>query len=492
MAGFLPYCRFNTGWENNNLAQETSENLTLVWLRRDLRLSDNRALVAAAERGAVVPVFVLDELFEQMGAAPKLRMMLSLQALAQDLEARGLRLILRRGPARGALEELVAATGANAVYWSRGYAPDVVARDSEIKTALKDRGLAAQSFTGTLLFEPWTVETQQGAPFRVYSPFWRAVRTRSVAPCLDVPELHGPTQWPASDSLETWHLDREMRRGAAVVSRFVAAGEQAAQRRLAVFLEERIEGYKAERDFLDRAATSELSDALSYGEISPAQMWHAGQRAMQEGAAGAEHFLKEVVWREFAWHLMWFFPTIAEGNWREAWDAFEWIEDADHPHFQAWCQGRTGVALVDAAMRELYVTGKMHNRARMLTASYLTKHLNIHWKLGLKWFEDCLVDWDPASNAMGWQWVAGSGPDAAPYFRIFNPDTQAEKFDADGRYRKQWLSHAPEMGSDTAALFFAAMPLSWQAQFEQPQREAIVSLATGRQRALAAYEAFKA
>lgn len=466
--------------------------VSLVWLRRDLRICDNRAFAAAADRGHVVPVFVLDAQLDALGAAAKLRLKLALAALSQDLEQRGLRLILRRGAAGAVLSQLVEETDAGAVFWNRLYDAASVARDTQIKTDLGQQGVHVESFAGTLLFEPWTVKTQQGGPFRVYSPMWRAVRSRDVAPVLADPELNAPPVWPDSDTLSDWALDAPMRRGGPVVAGHIQAGEAAAQRRLSAFLESCVDGYKADRDFLDTAATSQLSDALTFGEISPAQMWHAGQRAMAEGANGAEHFLKEVVWREFAWHLMWHFPTLDQETWRPEWRSFRWNEDATHPHFIAWCQGRTGVAVVDAAMRELYVTGKMHNRARMITASYLTKHLGMHWKLGMAWFAECLVDWDAASNAMGWQWVAGCGPDAAPYFRVFNPDTQAEKFDPKGIYRRRWLSDAADQGSDTARQFFAAMPQSWAAAFETPQRTAIVSLADGRAKALAAYEAFKA
>jgi len=461
--------------------------LTILWFRRDLRLSDHAALTAAAERGPVLPVFVLDPIFENLGTAAKMRLLLSLRALSQDLEARGMRLILRRGAAWPILQDLAAESGADALFWSRAYDPVSVTRDTEVKSAAKEAGLWAQSFTGALLFEPWSVETGQGGPYRVYTPFWKAVRHRDVPPCLAEPEISGPALWPKSDDLEAWALGSSMHSGFEVVAGHVQAGETDTQAKLACFLDTRVDGYKAKRDFLNEAATSDLSDALTYGEISPAQMWHGGQQRMQEGAAGAEHFLKEVVWREFAWHLLWHYPEMDRENWREDWSQFHWHENASAPFFVAWCQGRTGVPVVDAAMRELYVTGKMHNRARMIVASYLTKHLRLHWRLGLEWFADCLVDWDPASNALGWQWVAGCGPDAAPYFRIFNPDTQAEKFDANSAYRTYWLD--PQ--SAGAQAFMQAVPRSWIAVFETPVQAPIVALKAGREAALKAYEDFK-
>ena len=209
---------------------------------------------------------------------------------------------------------------------------------------------------------------------------------------------------------------------------------------------------------------------------------------MHEGARGAEHFLKEVVWREFAYHLVWHTPHILTRNWREGWDAFPW-DSEESDNVLAWKQGRTGIKFVDAAMREMYVSGTMHNRARMIVASYLTKHLMAHWQIGQRWFEDCLIDWDPASNAMGWQWTAGCGPDAAPYFRIFNPETQLEKFDADGAYQVQWLAEGRAHPSDTALSYFDAVPESWGLLPSDPYPEPIVALDVGRNRALAAYEA---
>jgi deoxyribodipyrimidine photo-lyase len=267
-------------------------------------------------------------------------------------------------------------------------------------------------------------------------------------------------------------------------------GEAAAADRLARFVKTRVAAYKDRRDFLAEDATSGLSENLTYGEISPAQVWHAGRAAMLEGAAGAEHFLKELIWREFAWHLMHHTPQIATANWRPEWDSFPW--QGDTPDAEAWRQGRTGEPVVDAALRQLYVTGTMHNRARMIAASYLTKHLMTHWKVGLDWFADCLTDWDPAANAMGWQWVAGSGPDAAPYFRIFNPATQAEKFDPDQTYRRRYLAELSSNPPRPALDFFAAAPRSWHLDPKRPYPSPLIVLSAGRDRALGAYEARKA
>ncbi|WP_212525753.1 deoxyribodipyrimidine photo-lyase [Actibacterium sp. MT2.3-13A] len=461
----------------------------ILWFRRDLRLADHPALAEAAQSGRpVIPLFILDEVAEGHGAAPKWRLGLGVEHFAARLEALGSRLILRRGRALEVLREVIAATGAGAVYWSRLYDPQAVARDTGVKAALKEQGIEARSFAGHLLFEPWTVETGQGGYYRVYTPFWKAVQGRDPGAPLPAPtRLRAPQGWPDSDASADWRMGAAMQRGASVVARHVRVGEQAAQERLAAFLDGPVHDYAAARDFPARPATSRLSENLTYGEIGPRAIWHAAQRARQEGGRGAETFLKELVWREFAYHLIHHSPQIASRNWRDGWERFPWSADADAPQVLAWKQGRTGVEFVDAAMREMYVTGTMHNRARMIAASYLTKHLLVHWRIGQRWFEECLIDWDPAANALGWQWVAGCGPDAAPYFRVFNPDTQAAKFDKSRAYRDAWIAEGRRRPADTALSFFRAVPRSWGIRPEDPYPAPVVGLAEGRARALAAY-----
>lgn len=463
----------------------------LLWFRRDLRLSDHIALTAAAQTGApVIPVFIWDEVMEKMGAAPRWRMGQGVQNFSNVLRGIGSRLILRRGPAEAVLTDLAAETGAAAVYWSRCYDPDSIARDTNVKTLLKNKGLEAKSFAGHLLFEPWDVQTGEGKYYRVYSPMWRNVRGREVgaeAPKMD--KLRPPNNWPDTEKLEDWSLGSRLFRGAEVLSRHAVVGEAAAQDRLAEFIAERLHNYKKRRDFLAEDATSGLSENLTYGEISPRQCWRAATRAAEEGNPGAEHFMKELVWREFAYHLAYHTPEIIEKNWREGWDHFPWSEDESGAAAQSWKQARTGVELVDAGLREMYVTGRMHNRARMIVASYLTKNLMLHWKIGLNWFADCLTDWDPAANAMGWQWVAGSGPDAAPYFRIFNPATQAEKFDPDGTYRTRWLAERSAAPARDALSYFDAIPKAWGLSASDPYPSPVVDLKAGRDAALAAYAA---
>lgn len=460
----------------------------LLWFRRDLRLADNPMLAEAAATGRpLLPVFILDPETEALGAAPSWRLGLGIEAFAARLAGLGSRLILRRGPALSVLEQLVAETGATGLRWSRLCEPRWRARDEAVKSALKARGLDVQSHPGHTLHEPWEVATGQGGFYRVYTPFWKAVKDRAVAAPLAAPTgLRSPSVWPASDRLEDWHLGRAMNRGAAIVRPHAAVGEPAAAERLARFLDGPIDRYKDERDIPSAPVTSRLSENLSLGEISARTVWHAGMRAQAEGRRGAEKFLQELVWRDFAWHLLYHTPEIASRNWRPEWDSFPWRGDSDAA--EAWRRGQTGEPFVDAAMRELYVTGTLHNRARMIAGSYLTKHLLTHWQVGQAWFEDCLIDWDPAANALGWQWVAGSGPDAAPYFRIFNPETQAEKFDPDQSYRRRFVAELSRVPSETALAYFHAIPRRWGLAPGQRAPSRIISLAEGRARALAAYE----
>lgn len=454
---------------------------TLLWFRRDLRLADHPALVAAAGRGAVIPVFIHDNSVDTLGAAPKWRLDRGLDAFDAQLRGQGHRLILRRGPAREVLEELVEETGADAVYWSRLYDPEAIERDARVKAALQENGIDAQSFVGHLIHEPWEIETQQGGPYRVYSPFWKNAKNREVADPLAAPDMRAPDQWPESETLESWELGRAMHRGAKVLAPHSHPGEAAALDQLANFREESLSRYKEGRDLPAARATSQMSEYLTYGEISARQIWHAAKRN-----STSESFLRQLIWRDFAYHLMYHTPHILDRSWRAEWERFPWSEEETEA-LQRWRQGRTGVPFVDAAMREMYVTGRMHNRARMVVASYVTKHMGVHWRIGQAWFEDCLTDWDPANNAMGWQWVAGCGPDAAPYFRIFNPATQAKRYDSDFAYRKRWIAEGEARPSETALSYFDAVPTAWGLSPNDDYPDPVVGLDEGRQRALNAY-----
>ncbi|WP_300030470.1 deoxyribodipyrimidine photo-lyase [uncultured Roseobacter sp.] len=467
-----------------------SSSPIIVWFRRDLRLTDHPALSAAAKSGRpVLPVFIHDDQVQALGAAPKWRLGLGLEHFAARLAEKNSRLVLRQGNALDVLQDLIRETGAGAVWWSRLYDPAAVTRDARIKSALKEAGTDARSFGGHLMFEPWTVETKTGGYYKVYTPFWNSVKNREVDAPLSAPGvLTAPDGWPVSDELESWQMGAAMNRGAGIVLPWVRLGEQAAQARLGGFISGIVDGYDTTRDLPGVDGTSCLSENLALGEISPHQCWHAGRRALEEGKKGAETFLKELVWREFAYHLMHHTPRILDANWKEDWDAFPWNTDAQHKKVVAWRQGRTGIRFVDAALREMYVTGRMHNRGRMIVASYLTKHLMTHWQIGQKWFEDCLIDWDPASNAMGWQWSAGSGPDATPYFRVFNPVTQLDKFDKDRAYVRRWLAEGYKSPSETAASYFEAVPRAWGLSPDDEYPAPVVPADEGRKIALSAYE----
>ncbi|MEO0667886.1 MAG: deoxyribodipyrimidine photo-lyase [Pseudomonadota bacterium] len=466
-----------------------SSSPIIMWFRRDLRLRDHTALSAACDAGRpVIPVVIRDDSVDTLGAAPKWRWGLGVEHLASTLDGKGSRLICRSGDALEVLQALIAETGAGAVYWSRLYDPRSVERDTAIKSTLREAGVDARSYGGHLMFEPWTTETKTGGFYKVYTPFWRAVKDREVDTPLPIPgTIPAPDNWPEGEEIGSWQLDRAMDRGAAVVRPHVRLGADAAADRLGYFIDELVAGYDAGRDLPSADRTSNLSENLALGEISPHQCWHAGFAALQEGKAGAETFLKELVWREFAYHLMHHTPHILQDNWKPDWDGFPWNTD-ETEQVRAWKQGRTGIQFVDASLREMYVTGRMHNRGRMIVASYLTKHLLTDWRIGQKWFEDCLIDWDPASNAMGWQWSAGSGPDATPYFRVFNPVTQLDKFDKNRAYVSRWIAEGRSNPHADALSFFEATPRSWGLTATDPYPAPIVAADEGRKRALTAYE----
>lgn len=417
---------------------------TIVWFRRDLRVADNPALARAAAKGPVVALFILDEddgdgpSPRPPGSASRWWLHHSLTALAGDLAALGGRLILRRGPAARVLDAVISETGAQTVYWNRCYEPGAVARDAEIKSDLKSRGIEAESFNAALLFEPWEITTKAGSWFKVFTRFWQAGRELGDPP----PPVAAPTalRQPSvsidSDVLADWTLLPTAPDWAAGFRDLWAPGSAGARSRLADFLDDAVERYDVERDFPAIPVTSGLSPHLAWGDIGPREIWRATVAAAPDGP-GRETFLKELMWREFAHHVNFHAPDLTtepmDGKFRN----FPWQPDADL--LRAWQRGQTGYPIVDAGMRELWVTGTMHNRVRMVAASFLVKHLLQPWQEGEAWFWDCLLDADPASNPFNWQWVAGCGADAAPYFRIFNPILQGEKFDALGGYVRRWV-----------------------------------------------------
>lgn len=446
----------------------------IVWFREDLRLSDNPALSAAAATGApIIPLFVLEDEppARAIGAASRWWLDKSLIALGRSLNTYGSRLVLRRGDAAAIVEALAEAVGARSVVWNRSYEARVAARDARLEAALLKHGIAAQGFDAALLTAPGSVQTADGGAYQVFTAFWRAARPRLHDVCaLPAPQrLPAPSPWPQSDRLADWDLHPSHPDWSAGFEVWTP-GESGAAARLDDFLERGLRGYAEMRDRPDHEGISRLSPHLRWGEISPRQVWRGVQTAVAAGMAperDGEKFLAELGWRDFNWQLLHARPNLATDNVHAKFDRLPWRRDA--ANFKAWTQGRTGYPIVDAGMRELWRTGFMHNRVRMIAASFLTKHLLIHWRRGEAWFWDTLVDADAANNPANWQWVAGSGADAAPYFRIFNPALQREKFDPRGAYVRRWV---PEL--DTA-------------DYPRP----IVRHEDARERALTAYAGLK-
>ena len=417
----------------------------LVWLRNDLRLADNPALDAAVKHGgSVIPVFIWapdEEAPWAPGGASRWWQHQSLRAFERGLQQSGSRLVIRRGPTLETLRALARETGANAVFWNRRYEPAILKRDANIKRVLRDEGLAVETFNAALLHEPGTIENSSGKPFRVFSAFWRqCLKERSAFEPLPRPKaLRAPIRWPQSLVADWLELEPKIDWASGLRGRW-QPGETAAMAALDHFLAEAFSEYAEQRNRPDVAGTSRLSPHLHFGEISPRQIWRALTDRMSGHGSTEEafnsQFCTELGWREFAHHLLYSFPHTPEAPLRPEFEAFPW--HADDEALRAWQQGRTGYPIVDAGMRELWSTGWMHNRVRMIVASFLVKDLLLPWQEGARWFWDTLVDADLAQNTLGWQWTAGSGADAAPYFRVFNPVSQGQKFDPEGAYVRGW------------------------------------------------------
>jgi deoxyribodipyrimidine photo-lyase len=479
----------------------------IVWFRRDLRLADNPALQHALEHADhIVPAFIWAPDEEQPwapGGASRWWLHHSLESLGAALSRLGSPLVLRRGDSLAELRQLVRDSGAGAVYWNRLYEPAVIARDRHIKEALREDGLEAESFNGALLLEPWQLKTGGGEPYRVFTPFWKNALTQLPdarmllpAPKRLSPPPGKPLQGLSASALELlptipWDLG------------FHSAwtpGSQGAQARLERFCDEAAADYSQRRDLPGVAGTSGLSPHLHFGEIGPRQVLARMQRLMAEQPtqglmANAEHYLREIGWREFGHHLLFHFPRTPQAPMYDKFAAFPWRKADDYADdLRAWRRGRTGVPIVDAGMRELWTTGWMHNRVRMIVASFLTKNLLIPWQEGAAWFWDTLVDADLAGNTLGWQWAAGCGADAAPYFRIFNPVLQSQKFDAAGAYLRRWVPELARLPDAALHAPWAAKPALLAAaklRLGQDYPLPLVDLGESRERALAAYEGIR-
>jgi deoxyribodipyrimidine photo-lyase len=476
---------------------------SLIWFRDDLRLDDNPALAAAARAGPVVALYVLEEGLpgqQVLGGAVRWWLHHALARLGEALAQRGVPLVLRRGDPRRIVPEVATGLQAGSVHWNRRYLPWTQGPDAAIKDTLRASGHTVSSHNALVLAEPWQISTGTGGPYKVFTPYSRALRPHADAATsgiVPVPTLVAGTV-PAAvafDALADWRLLPVKPDWSGGLAGAWEPGEAGARARLDRFMAGILRGYGTARDLPGTAGTSRLSPHLRFGEISPRVVWRAAASA---GAANpaleadAIKFQTELAWRDFANHLLYHYPTLPEANWKSAFDPFPWRDDA--AGLTAWQRGQTGYPIVDAGMRELWTTGWMHNRVRMIVGSFLVKHLLIHWREGEAWFRDTLVDADTANNAAGWQWIAGCGADAAPYFRIFNPVAQGEKFDPEGRYVRRWVPELARLPDSLIHKPWTAPPLLLSGssiRLGSTYPAPIVDHALARQRALDAYASLK-
>ena len=416
----------------------------VVWFRQDLRLADNPALTAAARHGKVTALYILDDETPaewKLGGASRWWLHYSLEALAASLEKHGVHLVRRRGSAEEIVRKVAKETKADAVFWNRCYEPYAIKRDTALKAALEKSDVAVESFAANLLHEPWTVKTGGGTVYKVFTPYWRSAKQITVEQPLPAPRKIEAAPKIASDKLADWKLLPTKPNWAGGIEKTWKPGEAQAKKRFTEFADEIIRKYATHRDLPDVDASSRLSPHLHFGEISPRQIWHATQSELAKNhhvlEKHVDKFLSELTWRDFAYYLLYHFPDLPEKPYDKKFTGFPYVKNKKQLH--AWQHGMTGYPLVDAGMRQLWQIGWMHNRVRLAAASFLVKHLRISWREGAAWFWDTLIDADLANNSLGWQWVAGSGPDASPWYRIFNPIIQGRKFDAAGGYIRRFV-----------------------------------------------------
>lgn len=469
-----------------------NKEISIYWFRQDLRLTDNPALSAAVENGQVIPIYILDDTNAKqfkIGDASRCWLHHSLNSLNQSLDKK---LSVYSGDAIKIIQKLIKLYKVKFIYWNRCYEPWQIERDKKIKQWLEKNNIDAQSFNSSLLWEPWEILKADNTPYRVFTPFYRKACASSLLPRKPVRKVNSshfikdPKNQTSIDDLQllpTLNWDKK-------IMQHWQAGEKQALSCLDDFLETKVDDYRKGRDFPAKQSTSRLSPHLHFGEISPHQIWAVVKNIKPND--NNEHFLRELIWREFSYYLIYHFPKLPVENFQKKFDQFPWLKNKKL--LSKWQQGQTGYPIIDAGMRELWQTGYMHNRVRMIVASFLVKNLLLHWHHGEAWFWDCLVDADLASNSASWQWVAGSGADAAPYFRIFNPVTQAEKFDPDGEYI---LKYVPELNGLEKK--YLAKP--WQAPESNLQQagiklgktypKPIIDLKISRELALAAFRTLK-
>jgi len=463
----------------------------LFWFRQDLRCADNPALALACKSHTkLIPLYIKESNPAlSMGGAQQWWLHHSLKSLKNDLSKVNLDLCLRQADPLVLLKELITLHQIEAVYWNRCYEPTSIARDQKIKTELKALGVQVISCNGSLLHEPWEVLNQGGTYYKVFTPYWRqCLRQIQTHPLIQISTW--PLNQPAkSESLDDWHLLPTNPDWAKGFSPHWQPGSEGALTKLNEFVSNQIQGYKERRNQPACSGTSRLSPHLHFGEISPQQVWNGVQQAMQDpgcDSLSAQVYLSELGWREFSYNLLYHFPQLNDTNFKGQFDRFPWQDD--EAGLKRWQKGLTGYPIVDAGMRELWHTGYMHNRVRMIVASFLTKHLMIDWRKGAAWFWDTLLDADLASNSASWQWVAGSGADAAPYYRIFNPTLQGEKFDPDGEYVKRWVPELAPVAKKWVHQPWQApkgsLPLTLGVEYPLP----IVDYAMAREVALASYK----
>lgn len=485
----------------------SDNSFALVWFRDDLRIADNPALNRAVETGIpVLCLFIHDPqpaATRALGGAAKWWLAGSLKALNAKLAAKGARLDCVVGDPQSVLADFVGSGRVKFMAWNRRYGAAEIAQDTAIKSDCKAVGVEAVSFNSHLLNEPWEVIGSQGGPIRVFTPYWRAASAGLPPPApLTEPSRIRQAAWPSAVrvhpvAIESLALEPTMPDWSGGLRAEWMPGEDGARARLDAFVDRALAGYGENRNRPDYLSTSRLSPHLRFGEISVRQCWHAATMAVESEASPASRedlrkFQSELGWREFSYHLLFHYPRLATENYSARFDSFPWVRDAGA--LKAWRKGMTGYPIVDAGMRELWATGWMHNRVRMIVGSFLVKHLLIHWREGEEWFWDTLVDADPASNAASWQWVAGSGADAAPYFRIFNPMLQGAKFDPYGDYVRRWVPEIDRLPPELIHQPWLATPVrlsQFGVKLGRDYPEPIIEHDLGRQRALDAFQSMK-